>query len=104
MLGKSTPTETPQSCHEIADKLRQSQGSWTAQVQIWKADANLGSWNKKVDEKSGDRKEIGQGEERGRGAQSKEVQVRVEQDAEQRAGGVRDILVDLNWIRSGGIA
>ena len=103
MLGKSTPTETPQSCHEIDDKLQQSQGSWTAQVQIWnKAVAILGSWNKKVDEKSG--KEIDQGVERGRGAQSKEEQVRVEQDAEQRAGGVRDILVDLVWIRSGGVA
>ena len=40
--------------------------------------------------KSGDRKEIKQGEKRGRGAQKKveQVKVELEERAEQRAGGV----------------
>ena len=109
MPGKLTPTENNCDCEQaVMDYLKAV--AITKQLECADAaNVNMLMQTQAVRRRKGGREEWGQKpyqvkrEERGTGAQKKKEQVIVEQDAEQRAGGVLDTSEDLKPVRNEGV-
>ena len=110
MPGKCTPTQNNRHCVQAVLELLTSCCSNKATgLRTCSKYQLVGADPSSLKKKGGEKEEWGQNlnnkyGERGRGAQKKKEQVRVEQDAEQRAGSVLKISEDLKPIQSEGVA